>query len=106
GPDSAGKIPDGGQIQAERTTAPVDLDQLFDTLDPATLAALQKVVKGSATQYKGKAAQANLAAKYFNPTLSTSSALVREIVTDKVTFQRFVSDTAKTVSAIAPSQGD
>src|SRR5207248_468343 len=65
GPDSAGKIPDGGQIQAERTTAPVDLDQLFDTLDPATLAALHKV-----------------------------------------TFEHFVSDTAKTVSAIAARRGD
>jgi len=106
GPDSAPKIADGGAIGADRTTTIVDLDQLFNTLDPSTLASLQKIVKGSATQYAGRAAQANLAAKYFNPTLSTSSQLVREIIGDKVTFQRFVSDTSRTVSAIAQRQGD
>jgi phospholipid/cholesterol/gamma-HCH transport system substrate-binding protein len=106
GPDSAPKIPDGGAILAERTTTPVDLDQLFDALDPTTLAGLQKVVKGSATQYAGKAAQANLSLKYFNPTLSTGSRLVREIITDQVTFQRFVTDTSRTVSAIAARRDD
>jgi phospholipid/cholesterol/gamma-HCH transport system substrate-binding protein len=106
GPDSAAKIADGGAIGTDRTTAPVDLDQLFNTLNPPTLAALQRVVKGSADQYRGKAAQANLAAKYFNPTLSTSSRLVREIISDKVTFQRFVTDTSRTVTAIAARRAD
>src|SRR5207244_4975638 len=81
GPESEPKIPDGGQIAAERSTAPVDLDQLFDTLDPPTLAALQRIIKGSATQYQGRAVQANLSLRYLNPTMSTSSRLVPEIVT-------------------------
>jgi phospholipid/cholesterol/gamma-HCH transport system substrate-binding protein len=106
GPDNAAKIPDGGQIPPDKVTAPVDLDQLFDTLDPATLAALQKIVKGGATQYMNRAQQANLALKYFNPTLSTSSRLVREIISDKVIFQRFVTDTARTVTAIAARRDD
>jgi phospholipid/cholesterol/gamma-HCH transport system substrate-binding protein len=106
GPDSADKIQNGGEISTDRTTAPVDLDQLFNTLDPATLAALQKIVKGGAQQYQNRAAQANLAVKYFNPTLSTSSRLVREIVSDQVTFQRFVTDTARTVTAIAGRRDD
>jgi phospholipid/cholesterol/gamma-HCH transport system substrate-binding protein len=106
GPNSAAKIDDGGAIGADNTTTIVDLDQLFNTLDPKTLAGLQKIIKGSATQYQGRAQQANLAAKYFNPTLSTSSALVREIISDQVTFQRFVTDTSRTVSAIAQRRGD
>jgi phospholipid/cholesterol/gamma-HCH transport system substrate-binding protein len=106
GPNSGPKIPDGGAISAERSTAPVDLDQLFNALDPPTLAALQRVVKGSATQYANRGAEANESLKFLNPTLSTSSRLVREIVTDQVTFQRFVTDTARTVTAIAGRRDD
>src|SRR4051794_12355359 len=105
-PDSAPKIADGGQIGVEKNTAPVDLDQLFNTLDPPTRTALQQIIKGGAVQYRNKAAQANLSLKYFNPTLSTSSRLVQEIVADKVVFQRFVTDTARTVTAIAARRSD
>src|SRR2546423_15508902 len=84
GPENAGKIPDGGEIRADRTTTPVDLDQLFDTLDQPTLTALQRVIKGSATQYDRRAVQANESLKFLNPTLSSSSRLVREILADKV----------------------
>jgi phospholipid/cholesterol/gamma-HCH transport system substrate-binding protein len=106
GPQSAQKISDGGAIGAERTTAPVDLDQLFNALDAPTRLAIQKIIKGGAVQYQGKAAQANLSLRYFNPALSTSSRLVQEIVADKVTFQRFVTDTSRTVSAVAARRND
>ena len=106
GPESNPKIADGGEIPADKTTTPVDLDQLFNTLDQPTLTALQQIVKGSATQYSGRAAQANLSLKYFNPALSSSSALVREIVGDQVVFKQFVSDTSRTVSAIAARRDD
>ena len=33
GPNSAGEIPDGGEIGADETSAPVDIDVLFNTLD-------------------------------------------------------------------------
>ena len=62
------------QIDADDTTTPVDLDQLFNTLDPKTRKGLQEIIQGGATQYDGKAEQANEAAKYFNPALSTSLA--------------------------------
>jgi phospholipid/cholesterol/gamma-HCH transport system substrate-binding protein len=53
GPDNAAEVADGGTIGADEATAPVDLDQLFDTLDPDTRKALQQVVQGSAAQLKG-----------------------------------------------------
>ena len=34
GPNSAPKIPDGGRIDTDRTTTPVDLDQLFNAFEP------------------------------------------------------------------------
>src|SRR4051812_16837243 len=65
GPQSNRAIASGGYIRADRTTSPVDLDQLFNTLDAPTRKGLQDIIQGSAAQYDGKAAEANLAARYF-----------------------------------------
>ena len=40
------------------TTSVVDLDQIFNTLDAQTRGSLQDVIKGFATQYEGKEAEA------------------------------------------------
>jgi phospholipid/cholesterol/gamma-HCH transport system substrate-binding protein len=106
GPNSAKKIDSGGYIRADRTTSPVDLDQLFNTLDAPTRKGLQDIIQGSAAQYKGKVAEANLAAHYFNPALSTSSALLRELVRDKVVFEKFVSDSSNVVTDLASRRDD
>jgi phospholipid/cholesterol/gamma-HCH transport system substrate-binding protein len=100
GPNSAPKIDDGGQIHADNTTAPVDLDQLFNTLDPKTRKGLQNIIQGGAIQYFGKTAQAGQALRYFSPALSSTSRLTRELLLDRQSFQRFVADTASVVSAI------
>src|SRR5947199_4598643 len=92
GPQSNPKIASGGYIRADRTTAPVDLDQLFNTLDAPTRKGLQDIIQGSATQYAGKVPQANESLKYFNPALTTSSLVLRELVRDRVVFRQFVSD--------------
>jgi phospholipid/cholesterol/gamma-HCH transport system substrate-binding protein len=106
GPQSAKKIDNGGYIRADRTTSPVDLDQLFNTLDPATRKGLQDIIQGSAAQYGGKVAEANQSLRYFNPALSTSSTLLRELVRDRVVFKHFVTDTANVVTDLADRRGD
>ena len=53
GPTREPEIPDDGLIAADQTTSPVDLDQLFNTLDETTRTALQDVIKGQATIYTG-----------------------------------------------------
>ena len=106
GPNDASEIEDGGQIDADDTTTPVDLDQLFNTLDPKTRKGLQQIVQGGATQYDGKAQEANEAAKYFNPALSTSSRLVNELIRDDKRFESFIVDTATVVGAIAERRDD
>src|SRR3954452_14404297 len=93
GPNSAAKIEDGGQIGADKTQAPVDLDQLFNTLDPKTRKGLQDIIQGGATQYGGKSKQAAAALHYFNPAISTGARVARELVYDRLSFQRFVSNT-------------
>src|SRR3954454_1252938 len=100
GPNSASKIDDGGEIDSDKTQAPVDLDQLFNTLDPKTRKGLQNIVQGSATQYEGKTAKAAAALRYFSPALSTTSRVARELLLDRQSFQRFVTETADVVSAL------
>jgi phospholipid/cholesterol/gamma-HCH transport system substrate-binding protein len=106
GPNSAPKIDDGGLIKADRTQAPVDLDQLFNTLDPKTRKGLQDIIQGGATQYKDKSAQAAEALHYFNPAISTSARVARELVLDRTAFQRFVTQTANTVTALDERRND
>jgi phospholipid/cholesterol/gamma-HCH transport system substrate-binding protein len=106
GPQNAPEIEDGGEIEADDTTAPVDLDQLFNTLDKPTRKGLQQFVQGSAAQIDGKSKQGDESLHYLNPALSTTSQLVNEIVSDKVTFQRFVTDTSRVVAAVAERRDD
>ncbi len=106
GPNDADEIEDGGHIDADDTTTPVDLDQLFNTLDPKTRKGLQEIVQGGATQYNGVAPEANEAAKYFNPALSSASRLTRELVRDDDQFEDFIVETATVVGAIAERRDD
>ncbi|HEV2874909.1 MAG TPA: MlaD family protein [Thermoleophilaceae bacterium] len=106
GPDSAREIPDGGSIPADRTSAPVDIDVLFNTLDARTREGLRNVIRGSGTWYDGKAAEAAESTKYFPPFLFSTTELTRELALDEEILTRFVKDTAATVSAISERQDD
>ena len=106
GPDSAEKIDDGGALTAEATTTPVDLDQLFNTFDPETRRNLQDVVQGFATQYAGKGAQANAAARYFNPALSSTRRLAEQLNQDSGALSRFLVNSSKAMSALAERRSD
>jgi phospholipid/cholesterol/gamma-HCH transport system substrate-binding protein len=101
GPNNAAKLDDGATIPAEKTTSPVDLDQLFNTLDPPTRKALQQFVQGSATQYKGVEARNNEAAKYFNPALSSTRRIEEELLRDEGTFRALLRNGAKVSGALA-----
>ncbi len=96
----------GSTITAERTTTPVDLDQLFATFDPKTRKSLQKVIAGSARQYDGVGKQANEALKYFNPALNSTSRLVNELTRDQGTFQDFLVSSSRVVTAVAERRQD
>lgn len=104
-PDNADELEDGALIAADETTTPVDLDQLFNTLDPATRRNLQKVIKGSATYYAGKGEQANEAAEYFNPALSTTRRVVNELTRDQEALSALVREGADVTTALS-ERGD
>ena len=106
GPNNAEDIGDGGVILADRTSAPVDIDQLFNALDPRTRVGIQQFVQGQATQYAGKSTEAEQSLRYFSPALSATSRLTRELIVDDQVFERFVVDTSKTLAAIAERRED
>jgi phospholipid/cholesterol/gamma-HCH transport system substrate-binding protein len=106
GPNNARALEEGSVLTTASTTDIVDLDQLFNTLDPKARKSLQQVIKGSAEQFKGKGDKANQAAKYFNPTLSTTRTLINEINRDTRTLERFIVDGAKATSALAARRGE
>ncbi|MGN6188732.1 MAG: MlaD family protein [Conexibacter sp.] len=101
GPNNAPKIPDGGQLGVEKTTSVVDLDQVFNTLDPRTRKGLQQFIQGSAAQYEGQGQNVNLSARYFNPFLSTTDQLVKEIARDQQTLQQAIVAGASVTGAVA-----
>jgi phospholipid/cholesterol/gamma-HCH transport system substrate-binding protein len=106
GPNSARKLDDGDTLGTDKTTTPVDLDQLFNTLDPKTRRGLQQVIQGTAAQYEGQGPNVQKAAKYFSPAISTSTQLVRELNRDSRTFQDFIVNSSRTVTAIASRRDD
>ena len=99
-------IDDGGQIAIDNTTTAVDLDELFNTLDPKTRKALQGFFKGQAHQFAGMGEKANVGFQYLNPALSTSSRFFNELTRDTPTLERFLVDSSQLVTALAAKRDD
>jgi phospholipid/cholesterol/gamma-HCH transport system substrate-binding protein len=106
GPATAPSIPDNGVISTSKTTSAVDLDQLFNTLNPRTRRALQDVIQGSATQYQGKGVQANQSAKYFGPALSSTDQVIQQVLRDQGAFTNFLANSSKLVTDVAARRND
>ena len=99
-------IGDGGHIVVDNTTTAVDLDELFNTLDPKTRKALQGFFKGQAHQFAGMGEKANVGFQYLNPALSTSSRFFNELTRDTPTLERFLVDSSQLVTALAAKRDD
>ncbi len=99
-------IASGGTIPITSTTTSVDLDQLFNTLDPPTRSAIKDFFKNSATQFKGKTVQQRELFRYLNPALSTSSRLFGELNRDSPLLSRFLVDSSTLVGALAEKRNE
>jgi phospholipid/cholesterol/gamma-HCH transport system substrate-binding protein len=103
---SGKKIADGGRITTSQTTTAVELDELFNTLDPDTRDAVSAFFRNSAKQFKGKEQQQREVFKYLNPALSTSSRLFNELNRDSPLLADFLQDSEKLVTALAQKRDD
>ncbi len=106
GPNSEDEIADGGRLGVDDTTAPVDLDVLFNTLDAKTRGGLRNLIRGFGTQYDGRGIEAAESTKYFAPFLGSTARLTREIALDQAIFERLIKDGSSTVSTIAAKRDD
>jgi phospholipid/cholesterol/gamma-HCH transport system substrate-binding protein len=105
-PAGSAAIKDGGRIGADRTTTAVDLDELFNTLDPQTRKSLQGFFKNQARQFHARGAEANVGFQYLNPALATSSRLFSELSRDTPVLERFLVDSSRLVSTVAERRDD
>jgi phospholipid/cholesterol/gamma-HCH transport system substrate-binding protein len=107
GPDSENpEIASGGTIDTEQTTTPVDLDELFNTLDPPTRIAIQDFFTNSDVMLRGKGKEANRGLVYLNPALSTTRQLLEEVNRDTPVLEGFVVDSARLVTTLAERRDD
>jgi phospholipid/cholesterol/gamma-HCH transport system substrate-binding protein len=106
GPNNADEIPAGSTITGDDTTAPVDLDQLFNVFRAKERTALKKFISGNATAYAGKSKLANRAYRFINPAFSTSATLFTELSSDSAALQRLLVDGSQAFGAIADQRND
>ena len=106
GPGNAPTYKKGSVIPTSATTSAVDLDQIFNTFGPKQRKALQDVLQGSASQYAGSEAQARLGWAYLNPSISSTTALFRELNRDTAGFTRYIVSTSHLVGDIAQRRDD
>ena len=106
GPNNAPEIPEGGVLETDETTNAVDLDQLFNTLDPPTRKGLQDTLQGFAGWYVGQSENLNQSLKYLGPSLGNFTRVMQELARDQKTFTDLVVNGARAVSAIAERRDD
>ena len=75
--EQSAALASGATLPASATREVVDLDQLFNTLNPKTRKGLQQFIQGTAEQYAGAGQDLGKATEYFAPSFAASDHLLR-----------------------------
>jgi phospholipid/cholesterol/gamma-HCH transport system substrate-binding protein len=100
GPNNRPALSPGSTLPASATKEVVDLDKLFDTLNPKTRKGLQGFIQGTAEQYAGAGRDLGRSTEYFAPALAATSHFFDELSRDQPVFTHFLVETAKAVTTI------
>ncbi|HWD70386.1 MAG TPA: MlaD family protein [Solirubrobacteraceae bacterium] len=95
------QIQSGGTIPQTDTYAEVSLDQLFNTLNPATRQGLRNVIRGEASSISGRALAANRTLRYLDPLLQSTSQFTRALDKDEPAFDQLLVQGAQTMQLLA-----
>jgi phospholipid/cholesterol/gamma-HCH transport system substrate-binding protein len=106
GPMDAPAIDTKATLPADTTESAVDLDQLFAVFDPKTRQSTRTIIKGFADATQGRTEEANEATRYFNPVLSASSRLFRELSRNDDELERFIVKSAELVTDVDSRRED
>jgi phospholipid/cholesterol/gamma-HCH transport system substrate-binding protein len=105
-PNFKPELADGARISGDETEAIVELDQLFNTLDPKTRDGLDHFIAGFADWYKGQERKANKSALYLSPALAAGDRLFSELNRDSEVFQELLTETSKAFSQVSDRKAD
>jgi phospholipid/cholesterol/gamma-HCH transport system substrate-binding protein len=95
------KLDDGALIRGDKTTSIVEIDQVFDALDPRTREGLKGLIRGSADWYDGRESAANVSAQRIPGALAELSQVADEITSDSATFEQFLVKTGDALGTVA-----
>ena len=101
GPNDNPPLADGATLGLSETTTPADLDQLFNSFPKKVRHVFADFIQGQAAFYAGRGKDANVAAKYFGPSLNRTNAFVGELNADERLFEGFVVNSGKLATAVA-----
>jgi phospholipid/cholesterol/gamma-HCH transport system substrate-binding protein len=106
GPNNAPVLPAGSELPTGATREVIDLDKLFNTLDPKTRKGLQGFIQGTAEQYAGSGKALGVSTEYFAPSIAAADHFFAELVRDQPVFTSFLVETAKAVTTIGARKED
>jgi phospholipid/cholesterol/gamma-HCH transport system substrate-binding protein len=101
GPNDNPPLDDGATLGLAETTTPADLDQLFNSFPKRVRHGFADFIQGQAAFYAGRGEDANVAAKFFGPSLNRTNAFVGELNADQRLFEDFVVNSSKLATAVA-----
>jgi phospholipid/cholesterol/gamma-HCH transport system substrate-binding protein len=100
-PNNRPALPAGTTLPASKTREVVDLDTLFNTLNPKTRQGLQGLIRGSAEQYVGTGSDFGKATELFAPSFAALDHVFSELTRDQSTFTSFLVESAKALTTLA-----
>lgn len=100
------QIPDGGIIETANTVEPTEFDQVFDTLDTDTRAALQNSLDGTAGTFGPRGAEIGEALEETGPGLEAVGGLTADLARDSRALRAFVANTHRATRALAARRDD
>jgi phospholipid/cholesterol/gamma-HCH transport system substrate-binding protein len=106
GPNNAPKLSNDATLTGDKTTTPVDLDQLFDTFNPRTRVGLRNFIQGNAAIYNGHTSGARSTYKYLAPSLGATQRLFAELTQDRHALSQFLVQGSRALGAIGQRRND
>jgi phospholipid/cholesterol/gamma-HCH transport system substrate-binding protein len=106
GPNDAPALPDGAIIGSADTTSVVELDELYNLLDPKTREGLRQIIHGQRDAWLGRAADGRRFYETFAPAVQASDRLFRELAGDGRSLQRFLDAGSRLAHTLRTSSDD
>jgi phospholipid/cholesterol/gamma-HCH transport system substrate-binding protein len=101
GPVTAPPLASGATIGSDDTYSEVNVDELFDTFNPATRTGLSNLIRGEATSLRGKGQLANRTLEYLAPGLESTSDVTHQLARDEPAFDGLIVKGAEAMKALA-----